>query len=130
MLFFFDNLNCYSQIEVKEEEDVKPFAKVQSKRMKTSSKTRGSSAKVKEDDFSPHMCRLAIASKNYIHELTVLKSPFPLDNEDDREEYIWTMIQETAQTKTIYQNTFNDAQNDPELQLSMVTFVWLSLRVF
>jgi hypothetical protein len=123
-------LNCYSQIEVKEEEDVKPFAKVQSKRMKTPSKTRGSSTKVKEDDFSPHMCCLAIASKNYIRELTALKSPFPLDNEDDCEEYIWTMIQETAQTKTIYQNAFNDAFNDPELQLSMVTFVWLFLHAF
>jgi hypothetical protein len=77
-----------------------------------------------------HATLLFIASKNYIHELTALKSPFPLDNEDDREEYIWTMIQETAQTKTIYQNTFNDAQNDPELQLSIVTFVWLSLHVF
>ena len=129
MLFFFDNLNCYSQIEVKEEEDVKSFVKVQLKRMKTPSKTRGSSAKVK-NDFSPHMHCLAIASKNYICELTALKSPFPLDSKDDREEYVWTMIQETAQTKTIYQNAFNNAQNDPELQLSMVTFVWLSLHVF
>jgi hypothetical protein len=119
---FSDNLNCYSQIEVKEEEDVKPLAKVQSKRMKTPSKTRVSSTKVKEDDFSPRMRCLAIASKNYIHELTALKTPFPLDNEDEREEYIWTMIQETAQTKSIYENAFNDAQNNPELHS-----LWLHL---
>ena len=126
---FADNLNCCLQIEVKEEEDVKPFA-TKAKRMKTPSKTRGSSNKVKEDDFSPHMRRLAIASKNYIRELTALKSPFPLDNEDDREEYVWAMIQKTAQTKEIYQDAFEDAQNDSELQLSMVAFVRLFLLVF
>jgi len=121
------NLNCCLQIEVQEEEDIKPFV---TKRMKTPSKTRGSSNKVKEDDFSPHTRRLAIASKNYICELTALKSPFPLDNENHREEYIWAMIQKTAQTKEIYQDAFKDAQIDSELQLSMVAFVRLFFLVF
>jgi hypothetical protein len=122
------NLNCCLQIEIQEEEDIKPFI---AKRMKTPSKTRGSGNKVKEDDFiSPHTRRLAIASKNYMRELTALKSPFPLDNEDDREEYVWAMIQKTAQTKEIYQDAFKDAQTDSELQLSMVAFVRLFFLVF
>jgi hypothetical protein len=124
-LSFSNNFNCFSQIEVKEEENIKPFARAQSKEMKmqTPNKARGSGTKVKEDDFMPRTHCLAITSKNYIRELTALKSPFPLDDETEREEYIWTMIEETAQTKATHQNAFNNAQNNPEIQLSMIMFV-------
>ena len=49
---------------------------------------KGSGNKVKEENFSPCTCRLAIASKNYMRELTAVQDPFPLKNDDDREEYL------------------------------------------
>jgi hypothetical protein len=90
--------------------------------MQMPNKARGSGTKVKEDDFTPHTHCLAITSKNYIKELTAPKSPFPLDDETEQEEYIWTMIEETTQTKATHQNAFNNTQNNPEIELSMITF--------
>jgi hypothetical protein len=118
-------------MEVKEE-DVKPLAKNKSNKGKLSTRkssdsrtinTRGSSTKVKEDDFSPRTRRLAIASKNYLRELTAIKSPFPLEDEADREEYVWSLIQETAQNKPIYQPALDMAMKDTNTQMRLVAFV-------
>jgi hypothetical protein len=77
-------------MEVKEEKDIKPFMKNESNKRKLSKSSdfktitaHRSSAEVKEDDFSPRTHCLAIASKNYLQELTTIKSPFPLEDEAD-----------------------------------------------
>ena len=59
---------------------------------------------MKEEDFSPKMRRLAIASKNYMRELTAVQNPFLLENDDDREEFIWKLIQDVAKLKDGYQS--------------------------
>ena len=84
---------------------------------------KGSGNKVKEEIFSPRTRRLAIASKNYMRELTAVQDPFPLKNDDDREEYIWKIIQDVAKLKDEYQATFEDASNDSQIQMNLITFV-------
>jgi hypothetical protein len=84
---------------------------------------RGSGNKVKEEHFSPRTRRLAITSKNYMRELTAVQNPFPLENDDDREDYIWKVIQDVAKLKDGYQGALEDASNDSQVQMNLVTFV-------
>ena len=58
-----------------------------------------------------------------MHELTAVQDPFPLKNDDDREEYIWKIIQDVAKLKDEYQATFEDASNDSQIQMNLITFV-------
>ena len=78
---------------------------------------------MKEENFSPATRRLAIASKNYMRELTAVQNPFPLENDDDREEYIWKVIQDIAKLKDGYQDALEEASNDSQIQMNLVTFV-------
>lgn len=84
---------------------------------------RGNGSKVKEEDFSPRTRRLAISSKNYMREITAVQNPFPLDNDDDREEYIWKIVQEVAKLKDGYQDALEEASSDSQVQMNLVTFV-------
>ena len=58
-----------------------------------------------------------------MRELTAVKNPFPLENDDDREDYIWKVIQEVAKLKDGYQDALEDASNDSQIQMDLVTFV-------
>jgi len=84
---------------------------------------RGSGNKVKEENFSPRTRRLAIASKNYLRELTAVQNPFPMENDEDREEFIWRLIQDTAQLKAGYQDALKAVSNDSQIQMDLITFV-------
>lgn len=111
------------------DEDVKPFkpkdAKVKTERTKENrlEGKRGSGNKVKEENFSPRTRRLAIASKNYIRELTAVQNPFPLENDEDREEFVWKTIMDVAKQKDGYQGALEDASKDSQIQMNLVTFV-------
>lgn len=84
---------------------------------------KGSGNKVKEENFSPRTRCLAITSKNFMCELTAVQNPFPLENDEDREEYVWKIIQDVGKLKDGYQGALEDASKDSQIQMNLVTFV-------